>query len=389
MSEAVGAYSGLDTLALNGVPSFENIGSGKYWQCKSIEHRAGLRPSEAVISIPLAGQDDDAPAVVGIGDSPLNGLAIGSRCKVDADGMTEFCGSVVAVEGDIRADVAEITVLDDRWLLQGMPIVGSFWMDGDGSSIVYRQSMRAHCNQDGLPNCIWVGGVPVFCTPRFGLNVGEDPSSPAARSSTKACYWTPTSVGVHVQWLAQNAGTASSGDAWMPDLPASISWPDGWIDDPDQSVPAPRKAREFILDGLNVLDAAQMALTALGPWALSLQYSGYGSTIVSVRTHFDPDASSMSMTRPLGPADPAMADPLGVVGGALKIDGTNYYSVFVATGAPVQIERRASFLGSAIAPSGGGTDSGGGGPLPGDGGGGDGGGGEPDYGGSDDPAPSD
>ena len=94
-----------------------------------------------------------APLIAGKGNgSPLDNCKGGRKVTASKNGAVCFIGYVSMVDEDFDRDGATIEALDVRWLLEGGNIVGSFWIEDEGSSVCYRQSEPAWFNKNGLPN---------------------------------------------------------------------------------------------------------------------------------------------------------------------------------------------------------------------------------------------
>lgn len=186
--------------------------------------QAGLAPSYALCYIPLAALYDKAPSIAGVTSSPTYGIKEGDLAAVQGQlnpqfgvgdpGTTLLVGSVTGIDPDIGDDEALITVEDDRWILDGISIIGSWWVDQDGNP-QYREGVKAHFNNSNHPNAIWCEplGVPLFCPDFFGIDDNVHSTSGSMfiipgesdASAKQATYWTPRMKWAYGQFASSSA----------------------------------------------------------------------------------------------------------------------------------------------------------------------------------------
>jgi hypothetical protein len=366
----------VDAFASAGVPIFNGV-SGPHWEVDRIIHRNGAQASEAHVLIPLAELDQIAPRIAGVTGGPLDDILIGQRCVIkstsptsssesaDDAGVTLMIGRVAEINADIRPDMARLLILDDRWILESMMLVGSFWMGGsnDDGEVAYRQGVPWHINERGQPNKIWraVGSVPVpvMCYPRYGLTDNETPPSPTdTGNTTKATFWTAQDILVAIQFaISQDAyNIVSAAFPWYPVAdPDSLVWDSDYASAViDESTNEFRKAREAVYSGMNVLEAVSEVLRSCGNYALTMEPEGEDKNVVRVvPTRYTGDGSGISLPRPTGgQAATVFVDGIKVTDGQLKEGGRNLYTKFAAAGARVVVQQRVQIRdeGTAVSP---------------------------------------
>lgn len=246
-----GLYSNaaLATLTVNG----HDLGPMSF--VSRVRKQTGLAPSYALCYVPLAALYDTAPSVAGVTSSPIYGIKEGDVAIITGQlnpqlgagdaGTTLIVGSVTGIDPDIGDDEALITVEDDRWILEGKAIIGSWWVDKDGNP-QYREGVKAHFNKSNHPNAIWCKslGVPLFCPDFFGINDTLQTTGGSTfiipgesdASTTQATYWTPRMKWAYGQFISSTAAAVlveaqSSKFPWYRasctiDDPA-IVWPTG------------------------------------------------------------------------------------------------------------------------------------------------------------------
>jgi len=352
----VNQVGGVDSKALKLVPYFpfgeiaDAYKAGPFWTCERIDLSVGPEPSTATCRIPLAsGKDERAPSVSAVRGGPLDSIKVGTTGVIRAinsadEYSTVFRGSVTKIshEFDAGTDYALVQMSDARWLLQGVPIVGSYWGLQEEYP-VWRPGWAAIPNQYGEPNAIYseVSNCFLFCEPRYGLSAGAEPADPHEFNIVEACYWEPWMLVGHLRYLLQNADRTNFPEAGR--LPTGIIWPEGLADvlDIDRS----HRCREESLLGKNVADALHDLADQVGGYGLSVDFSTEDSPTLSfVRTRYsladDNNGPGLYVLRPVSGND--LGEPNITVAGSLVEDGTNLFTRVTVAGAYEMIERRVS-----------------------------------------------
>lgn len=342
-----------DTEAVLYTPYFDGY-TTTYGQCDNIVLQAGPEPSYALARVPLNAIDDTAPAVAAVRTGPVgNGIRIGDNAWVnDGNGTRVIRGSVIEIThllGDRDGEDAAIVKIEDaRRKMKKFPIIGSFWRSGTGNgSIVYRQGWPPIFNQGAQPNCFFVGSVPVFCEPNYGLKAGQLPSAMDVKG-TAACFWSNQTILAYLRYCACEGATLAGASFDYP-TPISnvVNWPTGYASAmfPQVFVSSSsannfsRKAPETNFDSMNLLDALTQALHAEGSWDLYITPYNY---VTVVPTKYTNGGTSLYM--PSGEATTEMAKPKIITGGVLVENGENLYKKAVSAGEITCIEERISTL---------------------------------------------
>jgi len=371
----------LDSVSGYMVPSFYTAGgvqSGPHWTCTKLTQRLGNQPSHALIRIPLAAAvDETAPTVAGVPNGPLTGIKIGTPCIIRGYGGVSggagdpgtllLAGTVVDVTPEIgpEQDHAIVEVIDDRYVLEAMQVIGSFWINSDATPR-YRQGWPAHFNPGGMPNCTLcaVGSegsyMPVFCPPNFNLSDGETvpgTDSTEVQSGIKATYWTIDLILKYLRWIVSTDIAARvSAFKWYPQLPEFIEWRADYasaIESGDKeffngaannsAALGARKGREMVLEGMTILAALNEVVGAAGPYAVYLQPQVGGSFYINqvqiVKARYSGGGIDISRPTSGNAADRLNSQKL-VVTASLKESGRNLYTMAAIAGALVYIERR-------------------------------------------------
>lgn len=346
--------------------AFFNEGAAyKYSRVTKIRLQLGAEPSYALCEIPIAsGGDEIAPTIAGIPAGPLGYVKGGTPCKVVANlgssQMLLMIGRVRNLTGDFDAERDEglVEIVDDRWFLKALSLVGSFWADADGSgnaSIAYRE-WRGHVNPKGQPNCCFrnvsgIGWVPMFCTPNFGLEANEAPADfrDPSKLGAKACLWNPILLLRYIQF-------ATSHDAYLlvssnyPEYPYNnqgIIWDTSWASAISESTSAMRASKERILEATNVSALCREILNEVGGYDLYMspavaQANGaesWANKLQIVRTRYNGGGVTFNRATS-GNAGDVLADPKIITEASLHESFADSYTTFTAAGHVVFIERR-------------------------------------------------
>jgi len=353
----VTAADNVDTQALSVVGFIDDQG----WPLSEVEEvrlSVGNDASYAIITIPNQAIDDTVPVIAAIDGGLVDGIKAGAPVIVLAQGTDVstvlFVGSVVDIDQEYSAslDRAAVLAVDHRYLLSGIPIIGSFWMDGTSDSgFTFRQGWHLHINPNGQPNCIFrdaLGSkIPVMCNANYGVTDATNPAKDSEQSTTVACYWTNRSLLKYWEAAFQVLATSVARLAMpsYPVLPDTIIWPVGFESgiEFEETAEDDRKAEEFDYDGLTLLAGLNRAISAAGPFALymvpdSTDESPTNIMSISLTRY---DGGGVNMNRPaLGNAQTVLDQPKIILGASLKESGKNTYTRFAASGELVFIERR-------------------------------------------------
>lgn len=361
--KVISSDTALDTTAGNMTVTFNDSFSGIYWFATDLRLRNGPQPSTATIKIPIAGNafDETAPTVACVAGGPLAQIKHGMRVKIegkefaDKASLTVMIGSVTDISGDLAKDHGVIEVQDDRYLLAGMQLIGSFWADGLAGTAKYRQGVPGHVNPRGAPNCTLVtppsGGdgssyFPVFCTPWLGLNIddvvpdtkGNGSQTNRGRLESGACatWWTRELLLDHIR-VRCSAAVATLVDQfkWYQFLPDSIIWAPGL---PSALTDGDRRAREMILGSISYLDAIQQVVSS-GPNSIGMTCIGDKSSLDICPEKYT--GQGLSLKRPSsGAAEDAFAVPNVITEGSFTESSRAVYTKLLLQGDLVYIEKR-------------------------------------------------
>lgn len=363
---ASGFVTRTNTTDLTAVYAYAEFGEGAAWKFSNVRRvhlTTGIEPGYALCGIPIAsGADEEAPTVAGIPGGPMGQIKIGTRARVVANvgntQLTVLTGSVRQIEGEFgpENDECSVEIVDDRWLLKSLPVVGQWFADDSATGYAYRE-WRAHVEPNGQPNCVfrtvsgWPGLVPMFCTPNYGLTVdGEIPGANQA-SQTQACHWTPILLLEYLRFAtsATAAGLASSSfDGFYPHVHPNwlCTWPNGWASAIESDATANyRNSKERVLESQNVLSLIQEILDEVGGYSVGLgpQVSqnadksvSFESKLQVVRTRYNGTGLTLRSPSAVG----EIGTPKVYTEGSLREAGHNLFTVVSVAGRPVFIERR-------------------------------------------------
>ena len=388
---AVADVNWTDSVAALMKPFFQNesgeLFSGYRWQVTNLKMKTGAEMSTATCRIPLKGNalDEVAPTIACM---PLSlAFKIGQRMCVkgyinpngDESETILFVGNITKIVHDVAQDELVIECVCDKWLLEAIQIIGSWWINPTDGTGRYRQGWAAHFNPRGYPNCTFCSieiqspsgngttsvYLPVFCAPNWGLAEGETVpgiDSTAVQSGLKATYWTLDLIliylfGVISQGLMNNATYGSSSFKWLPTFPADkILWTASYasvISSSDLQAGSTakqansartnqqRKGREMVLEGMTVLAALTEVLKSAGPYELFMAPLDQKKSMLSVvRTRYG--GQGITIERPASgtAADAFGKSPTVVTEGQYIEDGRSAYTRAVGAGNLVFIETR-------------------------------------------------
>lgn len=345
--------------------AFFNSGSAyTYSRVTKIRLQLGAEPSYALCEIPIAtGGDETAPSIAGVTSGPFEQIKGGTPakviCKLGSSSMLALAGRVRNLTGEFAEEKDEglVEIVDDRWFLKSLQMIGSFWADIDGSgnpSISYRE-WRGHVNPRGQPNCLFrnvsgIGLVPMFCTPSFGLGANEEPEDPNAGSTVKACLWTPDLLLRYIQFAMSSSAYAlvSSNFVEYPYNNQSVVWDPGWASILTTDSGTMRASRERVLEATNVLALCRDILSEVGGYDLwmgpqVLKASNGSESWVNglqiVRTRYRSDG--ITLNRPTsGYASDVLPDAKIITAASLHESYGDMHTTFTVAGHVVFIERR-------------------------------------------------
>ena len=367
--------TGVDVTAANMRPFFaqasEGTGvsflGGSRWTVDRVVLQAGLQPSYANVRIPMAAVNDETcPAITGVTTSPLMGIKIGTPCEIrGVIGGSEtilMAGRVTEIIANIDSDQALLIVQDERWILSGLPIVGSFWASDSATpaATAYRQGVPWEPNKGGRPNARWVGELgefyPMMCPTDYGItNGGTVPeSADVVSGANQAVFWTPWMYLRYLRMAFASSVVTSyvaTKFPWYLALPSSINWPSG-ADSALQSETATAltaKGQPAVFEGFNLWSALVRACEMCGPFTPYLggeitinadKSVSFQNTISFLRKRFNGEGA-ITIRRPsAGNAATVLAATKTIMGGQLVERGENLYTRAAVAGNTVYIQRR-------------------------------------------------
>lgn len=318
--------------------------TGPCWHVPQCVLTSGRAPSWARGVIALAANAiETMPSVVG--STVSKKIKGGTQAKI----ITEFegvrsvlmTGHVVNMQEDLAADVISVLVMDHRYVLAGIPIMGSLRATGESStSTMFVPAAACVMNPGGKPNCCKRSDLLAFCPPSMGLQSDETPSD--LPTDNKACYWT---LALAFQYFQQRAtATVPTEAPWLVKLPDYIIFSDSLgaiLEDTTFDVTARRKAREMNFEGMTLDEALQSICEMAGPFALALEYhsDGWGSTIKIVDTKYNPALSFDAAFSAAGDAATVIL-PTAATTGLIESSVVGRFTRTAVLGAPFRIERR-------------------------------------------------
>lgn len=343
----------------------------KYSRVTKIRSQLGVEPSYSLCEIPVAtGTDETAPTIAGVTSSPLASIKGGMRAKIvigtSTTQLVRMVGSVRNASGEFgeERDDGLVEIVDDRWLLRALPLVGSFWATITGSAETYAfRDWRWHINPKGQPNCMlrevsgWPNLVPMLCAPGQGLGIDDDPAdirdSSAARS--KACLWTHTALAEAIRFATSYKASTIVSDMRYPNWGAlgtagyPIIWEPGFSAALEADATSDNQiCKERVLEATNVIHLLDEICQEAGPYRLymgphvHLDADGaevWSSELQIVRSSYN--GGGLTYNRPTsGYASDVLSDPKEVTSGSLHESYGDTYTRFMGAGALNFIERR-------------------------------------------------
>lgn len=316
--------------------------TGPTWHAAQTVLVSGAEPSWSRCVIALAANTvETMPSVVG--SNLIKTIKAGTPAKVVAEWegarFTLINGFVVSLVEDLELDVARALVMDARFFLDGIPIMGSLRASGESDALF---CLAAPCimNEGGYPNCCLRGESLAFCPPRMGLAPEEVP--PAKPEQSKASYWT---LPLAVEYFRQRvSGTAPTSAPFLLTLPTDppLRFPQGLgatLEDTTFDSTASRKVRQMDFDGLSLAAALQKICEMAGPFALGLDYDsdGFGATIKLVSTRY---SDKLAYDAAFAVAGSALnVTPSTATAGTVESSVVGRYTRVAVVGAPRKIER--------------------------------------------------
>ncbi|MCZ7646936.1 MAG: hypothetical protein M5U26_16880 [Planctomycetota bacterium] len=332
--------------------------------------QSGARPSHALVELPLGAWSERAPRVAAAEGGPLAGVKLGTRAKAHVlsgkRAYTLLVGSVAAIQHDLGADAATLTVLDDRWLLEGVPVAGQFIRDPARELTLYRERGPCRFNPDGRPNCLDTAAGPLFAPyPGYGRADGDAEPAPGAATAA-ARPWRHADIAEYLAaTLASEAYAAETAafphfaraDASRVLVPAGLGL--ALLGDAEHEPEDARgaggftaadregagRAPDLTLEGLDLLAALNRVVESAGAYALwcaPLEDSWRSVLRIVPARHLD-GAGGTALARPAGGALGAHGGALGARAGTLEEDGTELYTRVVVAGDAAELERRLAF----------------------------------------------
>lgn len=308
--------SGVDSKMTRLIARFENQIQDTRWRVEECNIDAGPAPGMTTIVMRTpAGAVDVLASSMAFNINNMGWLRAGARCAVDKvfptgggafAKQTVYVGSVVDVDHD-RDRGLIVTLLDDRWLLSNVRVIGRWIYDPNNSvspGPYYQQGWGAHFNPGGRPNKIYgdpVGNgvnIPMFTPyPDYGLVDGQEPPSSTSTDNNDqnnlircASYWTMGDI-CNYLWAFYSATGYTGVSAqtkkfpWIERAPSTLKWPvtyaagvdsesvanfDNAVGQTNQNKGAARKGREIVLEGMALLDALHLLLTTAGGYTVGL-----------------------------------------------------------------------------------------------------------------------
>ncbi len=383
MSNAiVTAANGIDQPLQRLIPWFGNGNADDRWRCELLEIESGPAPKSAkIVMRNTPGAVSEAFNSMAFNFDNTKWLKAGSRAGVDkvwllngvAQSQTIFTGTVVTVYHDRDDNALVAIVLDDRWLMQSVRIVGRWISPGLAAETTggpwYQMGWPVHFNPGGRPNCIWAGGVPYF-TPYadWGSVDGTEPPDPEKHDQNVASYWTISSILLYLWNFYSASGYAATSNLtkkfpWIALTPGSLIWPKDFANNLDgtaavnfnnaigqgnQNLGAARKGRELVLDGFDILSALHYILQTAGGWtigfntATSIATNGatvYSNVLSAISSRWTTDSDGVSIPFAQTGAAKDNFKQAVINGGSFGEDASNYASAIAGAGQLVFIER--------------------------------------------------
>jgi len=353
-----------DKTAFNLVPTFSSVNdegestdlSGPYWVCEFVRLQAGANPSYALVRIPNKALDDTGPQIACINTSPVQSIKGLSTCNVkylnnSDQGVTLIRGHPVLITQNFAAsqDEAIIMIMDGRYLLKGIPIVGSFWMSGDDDTdIGYRRGWHWMPNHKNRPNAIYRDGTgsaytPVMCDPYYGGFEDRTIPDPDSRPTHAATWWTNLMCLEHLVYrLTAEADVIAAAEFpaynTLADGLDGIVVPDGIVNTIRDASNSSAKAEAVDYSGWTWIDAFTKIVRDSGPFDVYLQ-PGEVQTLEIISTRYT--SGGITIKRPMsGDAEDELDDPKIVVGGSYIENFQNLYTRFTTQGDLVFVETR-------------------------------------------------
>jgi len=372
-NHSIASVGFLDSAATLGTIRINGVDMGPHSRVGKVRWQFGEHPGTAQAIIPLAALDDIAPSIAGVASSPLQSIKHHMTATISAQqnpggggpSVDIFTGVVTDIDADIGDDCGLVTISDARFDLEGIQIIGSFWLNPIDNSITYRAGVKAHFNKNNSPNMAWSssGGMasPVFCEEYYGVDNSittstgvSVPSASVGTANATAEYWTPATM---LQYL--HFATSTQGASLAAKFPFYKALPDYivWSDDlgsafAQQAVAQERKAAERVYHCHSLIAVISDICKMAGPYAPTIQFSSDGtSTLGIVRTRYNgqdlPNTASpsqskgFSLERPTsGMAATTLTQGGCVTRGKIRESSRATYSVVAAVGGRAMIEAR-------------------------------------------------
>lgn len=326
---------------------------GVYWSsvhCVRIEDAIGLKPSRAVLyetfgptSPSPTPADVNGPVTlvppVPAGGLPNQPVPFGTRVSITGvqngvEVATLFNGWLMKRSDQGAANKVLYSALDDKILLQWIPIRGALVWDGVANKLRFSSRHPAHFNPGGFWNCTgWLWGArvfPVFTNVAHRTKAYEAPNTSYYANPDLGGYnpWTPRRI-LDYLYLVSLISQLSTSDpdyptgleqayapslyqylGWSPDTVPEMVGYDPADTDPDPYLrdPLDYKADDINLQGHTMLTAFDAVLKRAGTHSLRIEYndppissslSGMGDGQIGfVQTGYSPEAGkTLSIAR--------------------------------------------------------------------------------------------
>ncbi|MCW8133971.1 MAG: hypothetical protein KIS92_26735, partial [Planctomycetota bacterium] len=351
---------------------------GRFYFAEEVLLRSGRAASYAVAEIPIAAWEESAPAIAGVKGGPLARLKLGARARayVYAGGSAHalLVGSVVSIRQDLEADGAAVTILDDRWLLEGVPVAGQFLWDEATQSVLYRPKGPCRFNPRGRPNCLDGPDGPLFAPwPGYGRADGDADPAPG-QAAEAARPWRHADICSYLRrahatalYAAQTAehsyftrvdetklvvpegfGLELLNDAEAD--PAGARAAQGYGENDREDASGSARTPDLALEGLDLLAAFSAVVESAGAYALSCAPEGDGgsgrSILEIVPARYVDGTAAARVYRPGAGSALAFVPALSVTGGGLEEDAEDLFTAVAVAGEPARLEVRLAYAAS-------------------------------------------
>jgi len=318
--------------------------------CDKIILQAGINPSYAEVVIKKLNQsaDDEVGYNLILKNNNIkpNIRAYVAHFTSDTENFL-LVGTVVNIVHDINTDNLVVTIMDDRWLLKKVTILGQRRYDYNlGES--YAEDAECVFNQFGHPNCLDSLVGPVFAhAPRYGWDKYRTAEPEPGFAQSVARSWRIIDA---LKYLKYNGTISPSNPLYTTtcrwSIPDDIIWPDDF-DLPD------RPLRDFSIDGMDVLTALCKIIESCGARKLFLRPVSEEFRSELKIINFEAQTGSNEIIIP-GMSSENLTSAIannGVVSGILTEDIKDFYDEITILGDAPIIERSVGTKDNTIIPA--------------------------------------